>query len=603
MKYILISIFIIFNINIYAININDYVIFSKAEKLYESNKFDVSETLLENLFKNYSDSNLIKSTYPHYFLGKILFQKKDYKNAIKYLKQTTYHKYEVYFLLGKSYSNINKDLSLSYYSKLFSKKYNSKKVKYEKLALQDLALSSNKYKNIYQIKYLHNFKNIKKLSYNQLIDISDFFFSVGKYNYSKKLYKFAEKLKPTNSLEIKIIKTLFSKKEYPNTILYANNILKNNIYKSKIYYYIGSSYRRVGKLDKAILYLKKVKITSLLPKVNYIIGKLYYFEHKYDKSLKYLNLSNYLEAYGYKLKIYSKLKNSKEYYIVLNEMLKKSLYSDLSAEYRYKTYLKTKEKKYIEEIIKYNYNSYYYELAKNILEKQHIKKKYNLEDKLKTYSHLILKLNAIADLDFYEGCLIEINQFKFNKNEGVLKNYLKVKYLEKSNFYHLALKQSYKYYYSFSRYNEFTQYLYPKYYKEFVEYYASKSNLEPELIYSIIKQESNFKDDEISNSSAYGLMQLILPTAKSFQKNILYEDLLDPELNIKIGTKYLKLLYKKYNGNLIPIIASYNAGETNVNRWIKKHKKLTIDDIPFAETKNYVKKVLNNYYKYKELYR
>lgn len=603
MKHILIALFIIFNINLYSININDYVILSKAKNLYESNKFDKSEKLLRDLFKNYSNSNLIRSTYPHYFLGKILFKKKDYQNAIKYLKQTTYYEYEVDFLLGKAYSTIDKNLSLFYYSKLFSKKYNYKKVKYEKKALKELSLSYEKYKDIYEVKYLHNFKNIKKLSYNQLIDISDFLFSVGKYNYSKKLYEFEEKLKPNNNLEIKIIKTFFYSKQYKKTISYAESILKYNIYKSKIYYYIGNSYRRLGKLDKAILYLKKVQIDSYLSKVNYIIGKLYYFKHKYIESLKYLDLSNHFKTYEYKLKIYSKLKNTKKYYATLNEMLKKSLYSDLSAEYRYKTYLKTKDKKYLQEIIKYNYNSYYYELAKNILGKEYIFKRYNLDGKLKKYSNLILKLNAIADLDFYEGCLIEISQFKFNSNENIFKNYLKVKYLEKTRFYNLALKQSYNYHYSFSIYSEFIKYIYPKYYKEFVEYYSSRFNIDSELIYSVMKQESNFKKDEISNSSAYGLMQIILPTAKIFKKNISYENLLDPKLNIKIGTEYLNLLYKKYNKNLIPVIAAYNAGETNVNKWIKKHKNLTIDDIPFAETKNYVKKVLNNYYKYKELYR
>ena len=152
--------------------------------------------------------------------------------------------------------------------------------------------------------------------------------------------------------------------------------------------------------------------------------------------------------------------------------------------------------------------------------------------------------------------------------------------------------------------------IYPQKYSEYVEKYAKECGIDPLLIYSIIKAESNFKDDAKSNSNAIGLMQVMLSTAQEMGESleieqITEEKLYNPEINIKIGVKYFKSLLEKYNNYNLAIIA-YNAGMGNLDSWIEKgiidEQGENIENIPFSETKNYVKKILQNYKIYQEIY-
>lgn len=152
--------------------------------------------------------------------------------------------------------------------------------------------------------------------------------------------------------------------------------------------------------------------------------------------------------------------------------------------------------------------------------------------------------------------------------------------------------------------------MYPKKYSELVEKYATEYELDPLLVYSIIKAESNFKEEAKSNSNAMGLMQIMFDTAKEIGNKIELEEiteekLLDPEININIGTKYFKTLLEKYNNEKLAIIA-YNAGMGNLDGWLEKgiidEEGNNLESIPFPETKNYVKKILQNYKIYQEIY-
>lgn len=148
---------------------------------------------------------------------------------------------------------------------------------------------------------------------------------------------------------------------------------------------------------------------------------------------------------------------------------------------------------------------------------------------------------------------------------------------------------------------------YPEKYTNYVEKYAQEYKIEKELIYAIIKAESNFREDVISKKEAIGLMQILESTANDVAKlidiEITKEDLLQADTNINLGTKYISLLIEKYN-NLELAIAAYNAGIGNVDRWIEdgiiKADGTDIEKIPFKETNNYVRKVIRNYKVYKE---
>lgn len=151
--------------------------------------------------------------------------------------------------------------------------------------------------------------------------------------------------------------------------------------------------------------------------------------------------------------------------------------------------------------------------------------------------------------------------------------------------------------------------IYPQKYSEYVEKYAKEYQIEEELIYAMIKAESNFEAEAVSNKKALGLMQMLESTAhevaEKLELEVTKEEILSPEINICLGTKYLSNLIQKY-GNIELAVASYNAGIGNVDSWIEegtiKKDGTDIENIPFKETNNYVRKVLRGYQIYKELY-
>lgn len=151
---------------------------------------------------------------------------------------------------------------------------------------------------------------------------------------------------------------------------------------------------------------------------------------------------------------------------------------------------------------------------------------------------------------------------------------------------------------------------YPMNYRECVEKYAAQNELDPYLVYAVIKVESRFHADAVSHAGARGLMQLMEETARDSAKKLnvtvqLPEDLLDPDKNVMLGTYYLKSLLKSY-GNLELALAAYNGGTGNVQKWLKDKDlsdgKGGLTQIPFEETEKYVRKVLNAYEQYQNLY-
>ena len=153
--------------------------------------------------------------------------------------------------------------------------------------------------------------------------------------------------------------------------------------------------------------------------------------------------------------------------------------------------------------------------------------------------------------------------------------------------------------------------IYPLKYSEYVEKYAEEYNIDKYLVYAIIKAESNFEESAKSTSNAVGLMQIMestaIETANKIELDITEQDLFDPELNIKLGIKYFTDLLEKYKGNYNLSIIAYNAGIGNVDKWIQegtiKEDGSDIENVPFKETNNYVRKILRDYEIYKELYK
>lgn len=156
------------------------------------------------------------------------------------------------------------------------------------------------------------------------------------------------------------------------------------------------------------------------------------------------------------------------------------------------------------------------------------------------------------------------------------------------------------------------KYLYPYDYQDTINFYADRYEVDRNLVASVILAESKFRQDATSVHGARGLMQIMPETASwiatqieddSFSVDKLY----NVNMNIKYGTWYLSELQTEFEGNEVLALAAYNAGRGNVYEWMEKyHWDINFKDytkIPFPETREYVKRVLENKKHYNKLYK
>ncbi|MBQ7503176.1 lytic transglycosylase domain-containing protein [bacterium] len=150
---------------------------------------------------------------------------------------------------------------------------------------------------------------------------------------------------------------------------------------------------------------------------------------------------------------------------------------------------------------------------------------------------------------------------------------------------------------------------YPLKYKETVAAAASEAHISPYLLAAVIMTESGFNEKSRSEAGALGLMQLMpqtawwiadtcgieLPEKKS-------ELLLDPEINIRLGAKYLEWLYIHFELSQVEALAAYNIGQNEVRKWTEAKGRLKTENIPVAETRYFVRKVLKREAEYRKYY-
>ena len=140
----------------------------------------------------------------------------------------------------------------------------------------------------------------------------------------------------------------------------------------------------------------------------------------------------------------------------------------------------------------------------------------------------------------------------------------------------------------------------PLRHEDIIRQQAREKGLDPALIAAVIYQESKFRD-QTSHAGARGLMQITPATAEFIARDsggtrFSQEDLATPQINIAYGTYYLRYLMRRYDRDTELALAAYNAGETNVDKWLREAggaDRFDPSDIPFPETREYVRNVVD----------
>ncbi len=153
---------------------------------------------------------------------------------------------------------------------------------------------------------------------------------------------------------------------------------------------------------------------------------------------------------------------------------------------------------------------------------------------------------------------------------------------------------------------------YPIQYSEYVTYYADKYDIDPLMLYAFIRTESNFDPMADSDAGARGLMQItevtfdwikskIAPT-----ENLTFEDLYDPETNIRFGSYFVSYCLLRYQDDLPTSAAAYHSGLGTVDKLLAQAEYSddgkTLDHYPYPQMRLYVKKITSSYQRYQEIY-
>ncbi len=361
------------------------------------------------------------------------------------------------------------------------------------------------------------------------------------------------------------LRIFLKNKKYDKALFYIETISKN---KGEMYLFAGRYIFRDGFPMLSKTFLEKAKYGF---EKFFFLGLVNYAEHNYEEALHYFKKAMKVSPTRKKLSqasfwVYKSLialgqtEENPSGYLVLSS-IGEGFYSAISKVY----------------------------LGKSVATVKALKADYEVNN-----SHIVDILREIKKAGFLHYMRLEA--FKrisnFTKKDIIL--------LSKEDPY-LALKIALRKWGADSDIYRAVSYVYP--HKEIVLKLSEKYSVDPYLVYAIMRQESLFDPYAISRAGAKGLMQLMDKTARwmSRKYKIRLRNIFDIRTNIELGIAYLSYLHKIWDHDIVKVIASYNAGENAVKRWRKYNDiYLFIESIPYPETRNYVKKVLYNFYIYSD---
>lgn len=561
--------FIYFNLG-FSYKNQDYTLFLDGKKAYYSKNYSLAQLNFETLMKTFPLSLILSNNYAYFYIGMNYYHLENYEKAAYYLEKAVYistnlltdnsqtenlHLFaERDFALGDSLMKIGEtQKAITYLNRVGSNTYYPFISYYEKKALEILKEYSPIYEKKLQLKFEYNFSVMDDFSVPELLKIGKFFSSKKDY---EKAVKFYTVLLSKNNLSQKekaeiytdYFELLMANKEYDEILKLTKNY--NNEFSDIFKYYRGITFYKKRDFSRALYLFNSIGKGDFYSKANYYSAGIYFTLNDYNN-------------------VIANLKNVKDKNIITDSMAAFS--------YLYLNDEKNSQKAITKLAQKYpdTYIGLYF---KRLLEKENLPLTQfsSLED-LINFSNTILstqlplpqdfipkadileldQLSQIAELEDREILKVAFQKSSFAKKrnpEGTLATTL---ILESGNFYELAFKNSLLSLKDFADYKELFRYNFPLYYQDIIRECSKKYDVPQELIYTIIHTITGFNPFYISDDSKFGIMNIPYTDDNSLR----FFELFDVNTNIEEGTKILKNLLTKYNGNKIKTLIAYVYGE------------------------------------------
>lgn len=611
-KILYMLLFLFYFNNSFTYTNQDYTLFLDGKKAYYNQDYSLAKLNFETLLKTFPSSPIITNNYAYFFIGMNYYQLKDYEKAAYYLEKAVYISYDFLndnaqterlhlfaerdFALGDSLLKIGqKEKAFIYLERIESDTYYPFVAYYEKKALEILSQFYPIYKMKLQLKFEYNFDVINNFSIPSLLKIGKFYSSKKDFEKASEFYSLLLKRDNLLTQEKEDIYTdyfelLLAEKEYAKILDLTKD--HNDEFEDLFKYYRGIAFYKKRDFSRALYLFNSVEKGKFFSKANYYSAGIYFTLGEYEN-------------------VIDNLKNVEE----------KNIITDSMAGFSY-LYLKDKKNsiKAIESIAKKYPNTYIGLYFSQLLKDKNLS--INLMDSLEdliTFSNLILnsqlslpqdfipkadileidQLSQIAELENSEILKIAFKKSSFNKKksiEGMLGTTL---ILESGQFYDLAFKNSLLGLKDFANYKELFKYEFPLYYGDIITEYSKKYDVPQELIYTVIHTITGFNPYYISDDSKFGIMNIPYKEGSPIH----FFELFDVNTNIEEGTKILKSLLDKYNGNKIKTLIAYVYGEKYLDLlYFGYTNDINFNSITIPEERFFLQNMFMTYIFYSKIY-
>lgn len=612
MKKIFMLLFFILNINIFSYNYDDYSIFIQGKNAYEKEDYITAQESFETLMRSFGYSPILKNNYAFYFIGMTYYHLENYEKAVYYLQKAVFT-YNNSFLtkeskfeknnylaerdysLGDALLKIgNFELGETYLQRLDYNYYSPKPSYFEKKALLLLIGRKSGFEDYYNLKFNEDLKSADKLSDDKLLKVTEYFSSQKKFD--KAIYLGKKILSsPSKDSEIKekaiieIFRSYLQEKKYKEIIDIANKydkIVDSNI----LFFYKGVAYYKLKDFSRCLYFFESIKEGKYLPTALLYVSGIYYSFGDYNKVIESVNkistkniIADILLADSY-----LKLKKERKF-----EETARKIINNYPNSYEGLFFAFILENKNMD-LASHNATFKISLIIDNFLNSTKSDTN-NVFDKI-NYLELE-KLCNISKIKNEELLKIELQNSSFVNKYSISNGLAVTTILENGEFYDLAYKNSSAYRKEFFKYRDLIKYNYPPYYKDIVDNCSKKYDIPQELIYTTMLLGSKFDKEAISKNSRIGLMMIPLKHEEEIS------ELLKPEVNIELGSRKIKELLKKYNGNKLKTLIHYNFGE-GVAKSIKFDfdGDINLDTISNPEEKYEIQDLIITYIFYKKLY-